>query len=471
VDHTVRHSIHNTHHTPLADSTKQRSATVQGANLQGVREFNRLLVLNCIREHGPLARVMVARHTGLSRTTVSHIVDMLLQEGFVREGELVDATREGGRRAILVHFNAHVGYIIGIDIGRTHLTLLLANLAAEIVARYAGPFDTSRGPEVCMPLLIARVHTFLAEADLSLAQIIGIGMGIPGPLDTQLQRVSAPTTMPGWDRLDIWQILQQEFAVPIYMDKDANMGTLGESRYGCGRGGGYLAYIKIGTGIGAGISIDGRIYRGHNGSAGELGHITIDEDGPLCICGNHGCLEALAGAQAIVRDACQGLSLAKLQREDTTTSTREVQGRALDIMDVIEAAQEGNAACQAALERAGQRIGLALAGLVNLLNPEKIVIGGGVAQAGELLLAPLRQAVATSSLPAAWQGTRILAGELGDQAIALGAISSVIDAAFSMPMPMPTSVQRQEGPLETTTTSVLNYYRAHVASSYEIRLT
>lgn len=458
MDYTVRRLVRDMY--SYDDHTRNKQLKTQGADHHLIREFNRLLVLNCVREYGPIARVKIAQRTGLSRTTVSSIIDALLQEGFVREGDLLSAAPAGGRRAIPVHFNADAGRIIGIDVGRSHLTMLITNLAAEVIAQRSGPFDTERGPEVCLPLLIAEVHAFVEASGVPWNHVVGMGLGIPGPLDSELHRLSAPPGMPGWDGIDVWQTLQQEFNVPLYLDNDANMGALSESRYGAGRGSAYLAYVKIGTGIGAGLIMNGRIYRGNTGSAGELGHVTIDEDGPLCNCGNHGCLETLAAVRAIVKDACQGLSLARIRAlEDGHPGAAKpsvLAGRAeVDIADVIQAAQNGDLASLAALERAGERIGVALAGLINLFNPSSIVIGGGVARAGELLLAPIRRAASASSLPAAWKGTRILLGELDNSAVALGAVSLVIDAAFGVP----TVLARQGESIETTS-NVLTYYRS-----------
>ncbi|MBX5451765.1 ROK family transcriptional regulator [Thermogemmatispora sp.] len=416
------------------------ASALRGADLHRIRQFNRLLVLNYIREHGPLARVMLAQRLGLSRTTVSSIVDALLREGLVREGHLLDATPRGGRRAILVHFNTDAGRILGLDVGRTHLKMVLTNLAPEIVAQRSLPLDTERGPEECLALLVNEVRQFLAEQGVSWESLLGIGLGIPGPLSPDLRRLSSPPHMPGWDDVDLWQRLQAEFPCPLYIDNDANMGALGESRCGAGRGVGQMAYIKVGTGIGGGLIIDGRIYRGHQGSAGELGHLSIDENGPPCVCGNRGCLETLAGARAIVADACRGESLRrKLAQEGreaelpTPALAARAQAGTVDIGHVIEAARQGDAASIAAIERAGERIGLALAGLVNLLNPAVIVLDGGVARAGELLLKPLRRVTAAASLPAAWKGTQILPSALGGNAIALGAVLTVLDAAFSLP--------------------------------------
>lgn len=418
--------------------SQNSQSKAQGADFQYVRELNRLLVLNCIREHGPLARFMIAQRTGLSRTTVSNIIDVLLQEEFIHEGNFLDASPVGGRRPITVHFNADAGYVIGIDVGRTHLTILITNLAAKIVTQKSCAFDTECGPEICLPILTSEVCTLMEASHLDWKRVVGIGLGIPGPLDATFHRLSSPPHMPGWNGVDIWKALQEAFDVPLYVDNDANMGALSESRYGAGRGYADLAYVKIGTGIGGGLIINGHIYRGHSNSAGELGHITIDENGPPCVCGNRGCLETLAGARAIVEDARQGISRALVQERqglpsDSTEVPLPIEDVHMDIASVIQAAQNGNAASIAALEHAGERIGMALAGLINLFNPSAIVIDGSVVRAGEILLAPLRSVASCSSLPAAWKGTHILIGELGTAAIALGAVLAVIDAAFGIP--------------------------------------
>jgi glucokinase-like ROK family protein len=389
-----------------------------------MREFNLLLVLNCIRQHGPLPRVAIARKTGLSRPTVSSLMETLLRERLVREGELLNSSAAGGRRAVEVHFNASAGYALGVDVGRTHVTLLLTNLAAEIQARQSEPFDTTQGAEDCLPLLTARLRAFVEAADTRWDQIVGVGVGIPGPIDSRRRQLVSPPRLPGWDRIDLYESLHRELRVPVFLDNDANMGTLGESRYGAGRGVENMAYIKLGTGIGGGMIMNGAIYRG-GGSAGEIGHVTIDADGPECACGNKGCLEALAGAGAIVQDASRGASRA-----------------AGDIADVVQAALEGDPQCRAALERAGEYIGVAVADVLNLCSPSLILIDGGVSRAGDLLLSSLRAAAAARSLPIAWTNTTIQLAQLGDNAIALGAVSTVLDATFGASSAMLSSPMR-----------------------------
>ena len=409
----------------------------RGADGSMMRELNRFLVLNCVREQGPLARVSIAHRTGLSRTTVSSIIDALIKEGFVREGSLLDASPTGGRRAILVHFNADAGYILGVDAGRTHLTFIATNLAAEIVAHHSGPFDAARGPDVCLPELVCELRAFTQREGITWDHIIGVGLGIPGPMDARLRKLISPPRMPGWDGVDIRQILRRELNVPIYLDNDANMGALGESRFGAGRKVSELAYVKVGTGIGCGLVINGVVYRGSRGSAGELGHVTIDANGELCECGNRGCLETMAGAPAIARDAASGASLNRQRAEaglPPVTLDRPVGDAAhIDAATVVRDALNGDPSSRAAIERAGELIGVALAGLINLFNPSLVLLDGGVARAGDLLIRPVVQAMKSRSLSAASAYTRVAEGALGDSAVAMGGVATVLDAAFGRP--------------------------------------
>lgn len=412
---------------------RQDATAVKGADPQFMREHNRLLVLNGVREHGPIARATIARRTGLSRTTISVIIDALLADGLVREGETQSATSAGGRPATLVHFNAIAGYIIGVDMGRSHLTFLLTDLAAQPVARRSGPFSIDHGPDLCLAQVVAALNDFLTEQGVAWAQIVGVGMGIPGPMDARLHRLVSPPRMPGWNGVDVRRILGQRLGVPVYVENDANLGALGESRYGAGRDVTDLAYIKIGTGIGGGLVIGGQVYHGSRGSAGEIGHVTLDENGPVCSCGNRGCLEAIASADAIVADARAALSLRRDVPSNAATvgASGALSGLAdPDIADVVQAALQGDPASRAAIEHAGEHVGVALASLVNLTNPSLILVDGGVARAGELFLDPIRRAVVARSLAIASHHAHIVVGELRDNAIAFGGVATVADAAF-----------------------------------------
>jgi predicted NBD/HSP70 family sugar kinase len=447
MSHTVRRIVRDLrssgtlsggHHSPLKSAT----------DLHGLREANRRRVLNHIRSMGPVARVAIAERIGLSRTTVGGIVDALLKEGFVREGSALSAAPNGGRRAILVHFNESAGHILAADMGRSHLTLLVTDLAANILARFSGPFDCELGAEVCLPVLVEKIRSFAAAWSISWDSVIGLGLGIPGPMDARQRMLVSPPRMPGWHGVDIHRYLQRELKVPIFIGNDANMGALGESRLGAGRGVSDFAYVKLATGIGCGLVIGGNVYRGSRGTAGELGHVTIDEDGPLCDCGNRGCLETLASAPLIVDDALHATSLRRnLQQQAAAMGQDEppdidlqyspspllAHGGHIEVADVVLAALDNDPASLAAIQRSGELIGIGLASLVNLFNPSLILLDGNVTRADRLVFEPIEKALRARSLSAASQHLRIARGELEDNAVALGAVACVIDAAFGRP--------------------------------------
>jgi glucokinase-like ROK family protein len=230
--------------------------------------------------------------------------------------------------------------------------------------------------------------------------------------------VVAPPIMPGWDGFPIRQRLQELWNRPVFVDNDADLGALGEWTYGAGKGESNLAYIKIGTGIGCGILLNGEIYRGVLGTAGEIGHVTISEDGPPCTCGNYGCLEAMAGGRAIAQRAQLAVKAGQRTSLAVISAEREVTAH-----DVALAAKEGDAVSQQLLSDAGRHIGSALANLINLLNPGLVLVGGGVVGAGDYLLNSVRTAVNERSMRPSLQATRIDVAALGRRSALMGAVS------------------------------------------------
>jgi glucokinase len=236
--------------------------------------------------------------------------------------------------------------------------------------------------------------------------------------------VMAPPIMPGWDRFPIRHTLEQRWGTTVTLNNDAELGALGEWAYGAGRGEKNLAFIKVGSGIGAGLIINQQIYGGTTGSAGEIGHLTVDENGPLCACGNHGCLEAFAGGHAI---AAQARNIV-LAGKRTLLSEKDLES--ITARDVAEAARRGDLIAQEIIKRSGTFIGIAIAGLINLINPSTVIIGGGVAQVGDLLTTPIRQAVRERSLRASEHSVRITTAMLGRRSSLLGALVQAINVAL-----------------------------------------
>ncbi len=400
-----------------------------------VRTINRQLILNYLREHGPTPRVAIAKGLKLSRATVSSIIDELKKDGLVHEGKKMRATEKGGRRATRIHFNADAGYIIGIDLGRTRLRIYLTDLEAKCSDQWSDRFDMKSGWKDGLRLIAERVDELVKRNSKTWEMVRGIGLSIPGSPDPTFRKLISPPLLENWSQIDIPAYLREQLPLredfPIYLDNDANMGALGESRYGAGEGIANLIYIKLSTGIGAGLILNGQLYRGSNGIAGEFGHVIIEEYSPPCSsCGKQGCLEALAGLGAVVEDARQRTSLRGIQPIEGKDITPDLMA------DVIIAAREGDAASRAALRHAGERIGKAIGSyLINVYNPSVILLDGGIVRPSkgdtvyenELLLDCIIENAEASSLPAAWSGTKISPGKLGDDAVGLGAVATVLD--------------------------------------------
>lgn len=436
-------STHNSDSPHLKDDVISSNTPVyrrqlggQPTSLNSIREVNRILILNYLRKFGPAPRVTIANALSLSRATVSSIIDELTNEDLVHEGMKLRSTTKGGRRATRVHFNADAGYIVAVDLGRTHLRIYLTDLEAKPIAQWGERFDMMKiGWKEGLPFIAEKINELVKENSKTWERMRGIGLSIPGSPDPTFRMLISPPRLSNWSKVDIPAHLRKRLQLredfPIYLDSDANMGTLGESRYGAGVGISNLIYIKLSTGIGAGLILNGQLYRGSNGVAGGFGHVITEADSPPCSsCGKRGCLEALAGMAAIVEDARQGTSL-------HGTPPVEAEDIRPDFMaDVIIAAQEGDPASRAAIIHAGERIGKAIGSyLINVYNPSVILLDGGIVRPGKgdtvyenrLLLKCILKHAEASSLPVAWSGTKIGPGALGDDAVGRGAAATVID--------------------------------------------
>jgi glucokinase-like ROK family protein len=391
------------------------------------RYLNRRAVLEFIRfTPGGISRAELARQLDLTRSTVSAIVADLMQSGLVREAESGPAT--GGRRPILLELNPQHGYVVGVDMGATHMHTVVADFLAHVIQEEEIPFDVLDGPALCLAQADLQVRRLLQKAGIAIEQVLAAGVGVPGPVLAEAGVVSAPPIMPGWDNYPIRDHLQRLWGCPVSLNNDAEMGALGEWAFGAGRIRRHMAYIKVGSGVGAGLILDGRIYRGAAGLAGEIGHLTIQENGPRCSCGNHGCLEALAGGAAIARNAIQVVQSGKRTQLANIRPVESISAR-----HVGEAARLGDLAAQEIVANAGEYLGIAIAGVINLSNPSMVVVGGGVAQMGDLLLEPLRRVVRERCLRPAVQSVSITAAVLGRRSSSMGAVVQAIETALYAP--------------------------------------
>lgn len=386
-------------------------ATGSGS-LSSLRELNRLKIVDFLRLNGTASRAHLARRTGLSRSTVSTLVSDLLRRGLVVERE-DDSGGNGrpGRPAALLALDPSAGAAVGVDFDHDRVGVAVSDLSRQVLAEVWAPWDVDHDATGALDLAAERIDCILAEAGIERDRLLGAGMALAGPIDHERGALHPSAVLPGWADVDAAQELEDRLGVRTYVENDANCGALAEVTLGAGRNARFAAYVSISSGIGAGIVVDGRPYRGHAGTAGEIGHVVVNPQGPICRCGNRGCLETLASSQALVR-------LVQASRDE-----READ---LTVREVIELAKGGDAGSRRAIGDAGQVVGGVVAGLVNLFSPEMVVVGGDLGEAGDLLLDPLRDAVLRDALPAAANELRIVAGELGERANLLGALALVL---------------------------------------------
>jgi predicted NBD/HSP70 family sugar kinase len=376
-------------------------------------------VAEALRANGPRTRSELVTLTGLSRPTVVAGLTDLAGAGLITE-QLGTATRPvGGRPASVVRLTRAAGVALGVDIGRRHVRVAVADLGHEVLAehdvRLAAEADDH--PTEVLDRAARLVDEVLTDAHADRASVVGVGFGIPAPI-TRQGRIGSPALLPAWAELSPGDELADRLGMPVHLENDANLGALGEHVWGAGRGCADLVYVKIATGIGAGIVLDGKLYRGAAGTAGELGHVTLDARGPVCRCGNRGCLELSAGGRALLESA-------RMTRPDLT-----------DIGELVHHANDGDPGCRRLLIDAGTQLGFALGGLVNLLNPRRIVLGGELSTAVDLLRAPLHRGLSDTAMAAAVRAVEVVPGQLGPRAAALGGVALILGAdTVALPTP------------------------------------
>ena len=384
-------------------------------SLPWLRERNRLRVMQVLRTSGRVSQAEIARATGLSRTTVSSLVAELRESGVLREAEAAVPGKRGGRPGVQLVLDDPPQVVVGVDFGHSHAQVAVAGLDHVVLAERRVDMDIDRGAAAALDTAAGLVAEVLAEAGLDRKHVVGAGIGIPGPIDRQRGTVGSTTILPDWVGLRLAEEMERRLGVPVEIDNDANLGALAELVWGVGRGCSDFAYIKAATGIGAGLVVDGRLLRGATGTAGEIGHVTLDERGAVCYCGSRGCLETVASGPSIVRLLGQR------------------GGKTLTLTQVIAYAVEGDWPCRRALADAGREIGIAVAGLCNLVNPQRVIVGGIMSRAGDILLEPMRESISRHSVQAAAETLEVLPADFVERSELLGCLVLAIQKSGALP--------------------------------------
>jgi predicted NBD/HSP70 family sugar kinase len=412
-------------------------STVKGGLYPGCKEIgdlrrhNRALLLELIRTRGPVSRAELARIGRLGMPAVTAAVERLIEEGLVQEVGPGPST--GGRRPSLVGLVPEAHCAVGLEVGTRTLTAVVTDLNAVVKRRVKISSEMAKGPEALMERVRENLGDVLQGYPNETGEVLGIGMALPAPvLEAEggyTGMLFNPPSYPGFDEFDIGDLVEQEFGVPVLLDNDANAAALGEHLYGAGRGVQDMFYLIVHRGVGGAAIVGGILYRGAQGGAGEIGQALVDLEGPRCGCGRYGCLEAFAGRAAIARRAERALKLAggtKMTGHDPDRVTAE---------DVIEAGLGGDELARRILKETGEYLGLGISTVVNLFNPELVVVGGSTMKAGSLVLAPAISVVRRRAMPGLAERVRIVAGELGEDAGAVGAAALVLRTLFAVSVP------------------------------------
>ncbi len=369
-----------------------------------LREANRARLVESLKRHGRLTQVELAGSTGLSPATVSNIVKELTASGLLH----TSFTSRSGRRATLVSLARQLGLVAGVHFSSRQLHIAIADTARAIVTQSSLPLALDHRHDAELDRLGLLLGDMMESLGGSLSDLLAVGLALPAPIDPRTGMVSTPGLLRGWEGVDVAASLSERIGRPVYVDSEANLGGLAEAREGSGREASSSVFIRVGHTISAGLIVGGDLFRGVNGKAGQIGHVTIDENGPICRCSNRGCLETYAGGPALLSlfPAAEGM-----QR----------------LGDLLQAAEAGDGSSRRVIADAGRHIGIAAASLCNLFDPELIVMGGELSQAGEILMAPMRHSLERTALPSAGGLPEIVGASFGEWAETRGAIAIALD--------------------------------------------
>lgn len=369
-----------------------------------LREANRGRIVDAVKKHGGLTQVELAGTTGLSPATVSNIVKELVGVGTLH----TSPSTRSGRRAQYVTLAHALGLVVGVHFSTRHMRIALTDVTHTILAEQHMPLARDHRADHELDKTALLIADLLESVDAHGDDVLAVGIALPAPLSRVNGTTARSGIMRGWDGVNVADVMRARIKCPVFVDNSSNLSALAELRLGAARGKSDFVLVDVGDGIGSGIVIGGRVIRGHSGAAGEFGHMTIRENGPLCRCGNRGCLEAIAGGPAIV---------AELRERHPS----------LKLSDLVVRAMSGDSECIRAIADAGRHIGVAAGNLCNLLDPERIVVGGELARSGEILLGPMRYAVENALVVGFEAMPDIVQTQLGDRAATMGAVLHAID--------------------------------------------
>ncbi|HHW56414.1 MAG TPA: ROK family protein [Clostridia bacterium] len=390
-----------------------------------VKQINKSIVLNTIRKKGNISRAEIAGITGLNKSTVSFLVDELINEGFVKEEGPGES--KGGRKPIILSINNKAGCIIGIDLDVNYILIVLTDLMANVIWEKKIDIKIGENQQTIIERLIELIDEAISNAPETIRGILGIGIGVPGIVDYKKGSILLAPNLK-WENVPLKQIIEDKFKIKVHIDNEANVGAIGEKWFGVGAKYNNLVYVSAGIGIGTGIIINGELYRGTVGLAGEMGHMTIDIHDHQCRCGNTGCWENYASEKALLEYINTQLLMGKSDEYINKNNFYT-----LSAIDIIDYARKGSKIAVEALKEIGRKLGVGVVNIINTFNPELIIIGNTLSLADDLVLNEVLKEVEEKSLVYRYYKVKIKTSKLQFHAGAIGAVSLVISELFAYP--------------------------------------
>jgi glucokinase-like ROK family protein len=393
----------------------------QTADQESIRKVNTSIILNVLRLHAPVSRAELAAKTKLNRSTVSNIINALIDEGLVLELDTMES--KIGRPGIALALKPEAGAVVGVEIGVGFISVILTDFVANILWRKWIEISPSKAQIEIISEAEKLIDQALSVAQEKNLRLLGIGLGVPGLVNTRKgELLFAPNL--GWQNVPLRLMWNQRFHFPLYVENEANLAALGEYYFGVGREVDNLIYLSSGVGLGGGLIINGKLFKGGFGLAGEIGHIQRDPAGEMCGCGRRGCWETQVGPRAVLQRVRRAI-----EADPDNALTKYVNGDLdkLTFNQVVDCALQGDQLCRSALEEVGKNLGTGIADLANIFNPEMVVIGGAFSYGREILLPVLEDTLSTETLPAVKKDLRVIFSEHGADACVLGAIAVVLD--------------------------------------------
>ncbi|TDL64745.1 ROK family transcriptional regulator [Rhodococcus qingshengii] len=401
---------------------------MSASNADQMKQVNRSVVLNVVRNFGPISKVDLAERTNLTFATISNIINELYRSNLIIENGYGESN--GGRKPILYGLNPNAYFVIGVELGVSQVSAIITNLEATVITDYSVNTHSSLQSDLVIQQIFDGIDEVIRLSGIDYEKILGIGISSPGPLNLESGIIMKPPNLIGWENVHLRDLVRDRYNIPTFLEKDANAAALAEMWFGSAKGKENIIFVLADEGIGGGVIYQNRIYRGFNYGGGDIGHGTIDVDGPLCNCGNYGCLETLASGIAIVRRVKE-----EIRRGVKTNLCGIDEGAEKDLTleFIIDSAKGGDVLAKNILDEAGRYLGIGLATLINFFNPEVIIIGGSVVNNYDSILKTIEEISCKRAFPYYTKGIKIEKSMLGKRAGLIGAASLVLQSFFDDP--------------------------------------